>query len=294
MRRKTFTALALTLVLGLCGCGGNGDAPGTLLEEANQTGTTPVSSLTESTADAESAPESVPESQPETAPAPTETTPETTEETDMTYEIDPTKPMVAITFDDGPNTTTTVQILDILEEYNVRASFFVIGDNINDKSGEVMKRAYDMGCEINNHSKTHQSMPNLTADEIRAEIEYTSGKVEEITGEAPKFFRPPYIAVNNTMYDSIDMPFICGFGCNDWENNVTAKMRATKTLEQVCDGAIILLHDFYGNTPTVEALKTIIPSLLDQGYQLVTVSELFEAKGVEIKGDDTNLYSVVK
>lgn len=212
----------------------------------------------------------------------------------MTYEIDPQKPMVALTFDDGPNITTTVQILDLLEKYNVRASFFVIGDNINEKSSEVMKRAYDMGCEINNHSKTHSSMPSLTAEEIKAEIEYTSNKVKEIIGEAPKFFRPPYIAVNDTMYDAIDMPFICGYGCNDWEENVTAKMRADKTLEQVEDGAIILLHDSYGNNPTVEALTTIIPELLKQGYQFVTVGELFKAKGAAISGNNTNLYSVVK
>lgn len=212
----------------------------------------------------------------------------------MTYEIDPTKPMVAITFDDGPNTTTTVQILDILEKYGVRASFFVIGDNIDEQSGEVMKRAYNMGCEIDNHSKTHQSMPSLTAEEITAEIEYTSSKVEEIIGEPTKFFRPPYIAVNDTMYAQIDMPFICGYGCNDWETSVTAEMRATKTLEQAEDGAIILLHDFYGNSATVEALKTIIPELIERGYQFVTVNELFEAKGKEINCNDTNLYSVVK
>jgi len=276
MRRKTLFALAMTFVLGLCSCG-NAESPNV------------------------SGPESVnkPETATETKSATkseqsAETTTETMEETKMTYEIDPTKPMIAITFDDGPNTTTTVQILDLLEEYGVRASFFVIGDNINEKSGEVMKRAYDMGCEINNHSKTHQSMPSLTADVIKAEIEYTSNKVEEITGEPTKFFRPPYIAVNNTMYEQIDMPFICGYGCNDWEASVTAEMRATKTLEQAEDGAIILLHDFYGNSATVEALKTIIPELKERGYQFVTVSELFEAKGKEISGEDTNLYSVVK
>lgn len=272
MRRKTFLALVLTLALGLCCCGNSHKGtPGTNSTEPESTSPTPT-----------------------TMESTVETTTENTEETKMSYEIDPTKPMVAITFDDGPNTTTTVQILDVLEEHDVRASFFVIGNNINDKSAEVMKRAYNMGCEINNHSQTHQSMPNLTAEEIKSEIEYTSAKVEEIVGEPPKFFRPPYISVNNTMYEQIDLPFICGYGCNDWEANVTAEMRATKTLEQVEDGAIILLHDFTGNSATVEALKTIIPALKEQGYQFVTVGELFEAKGVEIRSDDTNLYSVLK
>lgn len=299
MRKRTLTTFALTLILGICACGSpslqgsnNGTSEPELISTnpRTDTGTEPTTeptteSIVEPTAEsAETAgsDSSVPD------------TTESMEETEMTYEIAPAKPMVAITFDDGPNTTTTVQILDLLEEYDVRASFFVIGNNINDESGKVMKRAYDMGCEINNHSKTHSSMPDLTPEEIKAEIQYTSDKVKEITGEPTRFFRPPYIAVNSTMYEQIDMPFICGFGCNDWEADVTAKMRASKTLEQIQDGAIILLHDFAGNSATVEALKTIIPALKEQGYQLVTVSELFEAKGKEISGDDTNLYSLVK
>ncbi len=212
----------------------------------------------------------------------------------MTYEIDPTKPMIAITFDDGPNLTTTPKVLDVLEEYNVRASFFLVGNNITPAAEEVVKRAYDMGCEIANHSRTHSAMPDFTAEEIKAEIDFTNAKIEAITGEAPLFFRPPYIAVNNTMYETIDLTFICGYGCNDWDNAVTAEMRVTKTLEQAEDGAIILLHDMSGNNATVEALKTIIPALLEEGYQLVTVRELFEAKGVEITGSDTTMYTVVK
>lgn len=296
MRKKTLTALALTLLLGICGCGspttqGSTDTDTDL--SAENTVSTDTKTPTELPVGTDAAP-SAESADPADKDLSASDTTESMEDTKMTYEIDPEKPMVAITFDDGPNTTTTVQILDLLEEYEVRASFFVIGNNINDKSGEVMKRAYDMGCEINNHSQTHSSMPDLTAEEIKAEIQYTSDKVKEITGEPTRFFRPPYIAVNTTMYEQIDMPFICGYGCNDWEADVTAQMRASKTLEQVQDGAIILLHDFAGNTATVEALKTIIPTLKEQGYQFVTVSELFEAKGKEISGDDTNLYSLVK
>ncbi|MGN1102435.1 MAG: polysaccharide deacetylase, partial [Huintestinicola sp.] len=115
-----------------------------------------------------------------------------------------------------------------------------------------------------------------------------------ITGEDTKFFRPPYIAVNPTMYEAIDMPFICGAGCNDWEDSVSAEQRAERTLNQVKDGTIVLLHDMQGNSKTVEALKTIIPELQAQGYEFVTVSELFEAKGIEISADDTGLYTLVE
>ena len=77
------------------------------------------------------------------------------------YAIDPTKPVIALTFDDGPNNTTTVQVLDLLDKYQVRASFFLVGNNINESTADTVKRAYDMGCEINNHSKTHGYMNKM-------------------------------------------------------------------------------------------------------------------------------------
>lgn len=213
--------------------------------------------------------------------------------TKMTYEIDITKPLVALTFDDGPNLTTTVKVLDVLEEYQVPASFFLIGNNITPSTEKVVKRAFDMGCEIDNHSKTHSAMPDMEPAAIAEEIKFVSDKVEEITGSPTKFFRPPYIAVNDTMYESIDMPFICGAGCNDWDDNVSVDERVENTIKQVRDGTIILLHDSQGNSKTVEAIKRIIPSLLEEGYQFVTVEELFNAKGIEISPDDTNLYTIV-
>lgn len=218
---------------------------------------------------------------------------EVTEETAM-REIDPNKPVVALTFDDGPNTVTTVQVLNKLEEYGVTASFFLVGTNITDETKDVIKRAYDMGCEIDNHSKTHSYMNQMTADEIKEEISYVDDKLVEMIGKPAPFFRPPYIAVNDTMYQNIDKPFICGYGCDDWDPKVTIDERVERTLDQVQDGAIILLHDSNGNFQTVAALDRIIPALQEQGYQFVTVTELFNVKGIEISGDDTNLYSLVQ
>lgn len=218
------------------------------------------------------------------------TTEEVTENTKMEIVE---KKYIALTFDDGPNTTTTNEVLDILEEYGIKASFFLIGNNINNSSSEVVKRAYDMGCDIGNHSKAHLYMDKLSVDEIVDEIEFVNEKIVEITGEEPKFFRPPYIAVNDTMYDNIDLTFIAGFGCNDWEERVTAERRAKSVIKQAKDGGIILLHDSQGNSKTVEALRTIIPELQAQGYEFVTLSRLFEIKGVKISPVDTNLYSFV-
>ena len=186
----------------------------------------------------------------------------------------------ALTFDDGPNTVTTPLVIDKLEKYGVTASFFLVGNNITEDSARVAKRAFELGCEINSHSRTHSAMPELTPEEIRAEIAFTSEKIREITGCEPKFFRPPYIAVNDTMFENIDLPFIAGFGAEDWKDSVSAEERAEKVLAQMQNGCIILLHDMEGNSKTVYALDLIIPALLKDGYEFVTVSGLFEKTGV--------------
>ena len=187
--------------------------------------------------------------------------------------------LIALTFDDGPNTTTTNDVLDLLEEYNAKASFFLIGTNINAESAVTVKRAYDMGMEIDNHSKTHSNMSKMSAEEMQAEISFVDEKVEEITGEKTKFFRPPFIDVSAEMYDAIELPFICGIDCQDYMANVTAQERADYILNGAKDGVIVLLHDAAGNQQTVEALKIAMPQLVEQGYEFVTLTELFERQG---------------
>lgn len=199
--------------------------------------------------------------------------------------VDSETKLIALTFDDGPNTTTTNEVLDILEEYNAKASFFLIGNNINEKSAETVKRAYSMGCEIDNHSKSHPNMGSMSADDIKSEVDYVDEKVFEIIGEKTKFFRPPFIDVSQTMYDTIDIPFICGIDCQDYMENVTAQERADYILNGAKDGIIVLLHDASGNTQTVEALKIAMPELVEQGYEFVTLTELFERQGETPKGN---------
>ncbi len=187
--------------------------------------------------------------------------------------------LLALAFDDGPNTTTTNEVLDVLDQYNAKATFFLIGLNINDESARSVKRAYDMGMEIANHSKTHNSMMNMTPDEIKAEIDYVDEKVEVITGEKTKCFRPPFIGVSQTMYDNIDIPFIYGADTQDYMEQVDVDERVEKILKNAKDGTIYLMHDSAGNDKTVEALKIALPKLVEQGYEFVTISELFERQG---------------
>lgn len=190
------------------------------------------------------------------------------------------KKTVALTFDDGPNTVTTPQVLKKLEKYGVTASFFLVGNNINDESAKIAETAHRAGCELNNHSLTHSVMPDLSAEEIRSEIEITSGKIRSITGKTPRFFRPPYIAVNETMHENIDLTFIAGIGAEDWMDEISAETRAERILSHVKNGDIILLHDMEGNFRTVTALDIIIPELLRREYRFLTVSELFDEHGV--------------
>lgn len=303
--RLTIASLIAALCLAGCSSPANSSqspAESTASSSSATVSTDGTSAALESSSTDETAPSAASSESTETSAA--ETTAQTDESVSSThdsnnsdtvkridYELDPSKPTIAITFDDGPNATTTMEVLDILEKYQVRASFFLIGTNINDESAKSVKRAFDLGCDIENHSKTHSYMDKMTADEIKDEITYVNDKVKEITGTTPKFFRPPYIAVNSTMYDNIDMTFISGLGCNDWDDKVTAEYRAKYLEKKAADGVIFLLHDAEGNSKTVEALDKAIPILLEKGFQFATISELFELKGVEISGTDTNIYS---
>ena len=187
---------------------------------------------------------------------------------------------IALTFDDGPNTVTTPQVLDILEEHQIAASFFLIADSITPESVLQVRRALSLGCDIQNHSRTHGFMNQMEPDQIRSEVQYCSEQIIKITGKAPAFFRPPYIAVNQTLFDEVDLTFICGVGCEDWVPEVPADERARRVLDSAEDGEIVLLHDMAGNVNTVEALKTIIPELKRRGFTFCTVPQLFAECGV--------------
>lgn len=196
-----------------------------------------------------------------------------------------TPKLIAFTFDDGPNTTITPLVLDLLEKYNCPATFFLIGNNINEKSAECVRRAKQLGCEIANHTMSHPAMPELSTDEMLEEVEKTTELIYKITGEKPIFFRAPYIATNALMFKTIPYTFISGIGVEDWDDAVTAQERIKRVHHLACDGMIVLLHDMEENYATVEALETLIPTLLEQGFQFVTLSQLFELKGKSPKDE---------
>ena len=198
---------------------------------------------------------------------------------------------LALSFDDGPNLSTESALLDVLAKHKVPATFFVIGRNITDESAENMKRAVKQGCEIGNQSFTHPMMTMMDEAQVKEEVETTSALIEQITGKRPEFFRPPYINVKPEMYDWIDLTFICGKGCQDWEATTDKAFRYEGILSSAEPGAIYLLHDFESNEATVEALDEAIPVLKEQGYVFVTVSQLFEK--LNCTPDGHTMYTVV-
>lgn len=238
-------------------------------ETVNENVTKPTEAATEPTVEPTQEPTVIPT--PEPTPEPTAVPVE-----DFTG-----KKLVALTFDDGPNLQITPLVLDKLEENGVVGSFFLIGKNITEETKPVMERQLTLGCEINNHSWSHDYMNQMTPEKLKEEIQKTSDLINEMVGVTPKFFRPPYIATSPVMYESIDLPFINGINCSDWDASVTAEKRAETILANIKDGDIVLLHDFAGNTNTVDALDAIIQGLKDDGYAFVTVSKLFELKGID-------------
>lgn len=201
---------------------------------------------------------------------------------------------ISLTFDDGPNLGddhTMNDMLDLLEKNDVVGSFFLIGNKINDENAKVIKRAFDMGCDIENHSWTHPAMPELTKEEMIEEYEKCDQAIIKITGKKPEFFRPPYIAVNDLMHQVIPTPFIQGHGCKDWELDVSAEERIKMMEEGTKDGVLYLLHVMEGNINTLKALEYLIPKLKKDGYTFVTVPEMFRIKGISFQGHTGKLFT---
>ena len=186
---------------------------------------------------------------------------------------------VALSFDDGPS-LTTMQMLDVMERYDARGSFFIIGSRINEQTEASMHRAVKMGCDVENHSLTHRHLPQLSAEEQREEAARTTALIEQYVGRTPQLFRAPYLDADSVTHAVVPQIFIGGRGPADWNKDVPTEERIEGYLKAAEDGVIFLMHDFEGNGATAEALEVILPRLKEEGYGLVTVEELFAVKGV--------------
>lgn len=188
------------------------------------------------------------------------------------------RPMLALTFDDGPS-VYTMRLLEALEEKNVKATFFMLGQNVGKFQEEVAKM-YEIGCELGNHSYNHPNLSKMSASEVTAQVNDTNALVEEASGHQATVLRPPYGAVNQTVSENAGMPMILwSVDTLDWKTR-DAKATIDHVLANVSDGDIVLMHDIYGTT--VDAAIELIDLLQEQGYSLVTVSELARFRGYEL------------
>ena len=199
--------------------------------------------------------------------------------------LDPSKPMVALTFDDGPNGDNTLSIIDTLKQYNGRATFFTVGTQITEYP-DILKKTYEAGHEIGSHSWDHQYADSLSVAEQKQEVQKNDEAIKNIIGVYPTVFRCPG-GITGDYYEKCRMPLIYwSIDTVDWKTkNSKATFNAIKKVfdkGETLDGDIVLMHDIQNSTPA--AVKNICKYLSKKGYQMVTISEMAYYKGVKLEG----------
>lgn len=203
-------------------------------------------------------------------------------ESQKVMDVDPDRPMVALTFDDGPGQRTG-ELLAKLEEYHAHATFFMLGQKVSSYPEEVRKMK-EIGCELGNHSYDHADLGKSDAAKIIDEITSTNAKVAAITEENPTVMRPPYGSISSTLRENAGMPMIMwNIDTLDWKTR-NAQATIDNVMSSVKDGDIILMHDIHSET--IDAAFELIPKLEEAGYQLVTISEMAAAKGVALQSGE--------
>ena len=225
---------------------------------------------------------------PTNTPTPTPSpTPEPTPTPDPTP--DPDRPMVALTFDDGP-TKYTSQVLDLLERYGAKGTFFVIGRSLSEETRPVLQRMRDLGCDIGMHDLTHADLTRLSASANVKRIERMRGLISAQIdgGYETHLLRTPFGKLNKAVRRACETANVASIRWSvdprDWSSkDPKAILKIVK--KETKDGAILLFHDRLPTTVT--ALETVIPWLQEQGYDLVTVTELIESSGQTVRyGED--------
>lgn len=205
-------------------------------------------------------------------------------------EIDPEKPMVALTFDDGPSEETD-RIVKVLAQYNARATFCVIGNKV-ESFGDVLKRTIANGNQIVSHTWKHPHLDQISAKSVQTQLEKTNEAVKAVAGYQIKGLRPPYGAVNKNVRSvckQLDM-FIITWNIDslDWQTRSTSKTYRA-IIKGAKNGNVILMHDLYSTTAS--AVERAVPELVEKGIQLVTVSELLSYRKEPVEAG--NVYTNV-
>lgn len=204
------------------------------------------------------------------------------------YCVETDKKQVAISFDAAWGNDDTQQLIDILKEYDVPATFFVVGAWV-DKYPESVKALNDAGHQIQNHSNTHPHLPQLSKTQMKDEIESCNKKIEAITGKCPTLLRPPYGDYDNALIevmDELNMKTIqWDVDSLDWKDTATPENICQRVTSKVKNGSIVLFHNDADHTPA--ALPNILKCLKDEGYEFVFIEDLIYKDNYEIKHDGT-------
>ena len=203
---------------------------------------------------------------------------------DGSYDPSKKRPMIALTFDDGPGEYTET-LLDTVEKYNIHVTFFMLGQNVEGRESTI-QRMVKLGCEIGNHTWDHpeQTLPNMDLDSVVQEFQKTDDELVKACGQAATVCRAPYGAITEEQMAAVGKPFFMwSTDYLDWKlMDADADYNEIMNNSSLGDGSIILMHDIH--EPSVKcATEKLIPALIDQGYKLVTVSELAEAKDVTLQ-----------
>lgn len=198
-------------------------------------------------------------------------------------------PAIALTFDDGPSDKTTNELLDVLEQYNAHATFFIVGQRVEGNEA-ILQREWDLGCELGNHTWSHAHLRKSSKETRDTEIAKCTEAVEAaVPGAKVTVIRPPYGADNPEIKEELQLPIILwSLDTLDWKTR-DADKTVDNILSNVRGGDIILMHDIHAET--IEAAKRVIPQLVEQGYKLVTVSELYEYYDEPLKLHVNHTYS---
>ena len=188
---------------------------------------------------------------------------------------------IALTFDDGPNNTSLLKVLDLLKSENIKASFFLIGKDIPLRKIEV-ERIYDEGHLVLNHSYTHANLKNTSREKILFEISETNNVIKEIIGVEPILYRPPYGIITEDIKEvvrDLEMSIVLwNVDGEDWNTKRKVEDVIKIQKNQTKNGSIILMHtQAYKNT-SYEVLKELIPYYKNEEFQFVTLEELLNIK----------------
>lgn len=200
----------------------------------------------------------------------------------MIHQVETSEKLIAFTFDDGPHPVYTPQLLDIFREGKGKATFFMLGQEI-ERYRSIAEEVHLEGHEIGNHTYSHPALSSLTRQEAAAELHKTDQIIRSIIEQKVKCFRPPYLEVNDTILDlaveaGYDTIGALNLEARDWDQPGVEHI-IDKSRIHLTNGSILIFHDGYGDrSQTVEAVQVLVRELTVEGYRLVTISELLAAR----------------